>query len=208
MEHKFRRPAMLDPEMAEYIVGDEDPADGSGLAHSTAWALLGQPSVDFSEEEVPQVLEAVRSKGVDVIASAWARSPEFTLPGALWRIYLMYQWYQMNPGILYERYQEGVAVMKDGGVEPPGLIPNLDEVILAIEGVLAGYATEDDLAGVFEVAASAMRVLAASSKYGPQWITEDTHALANPVTRRQTALLDTASELDESAKQAKAGTLN
>ncbi|WRS30943.1 hypothetical protein U6G28_04475 [Actinomycetaceae bacterium MB13-C1-2] len=208
MEHKFRRPAMLDPEMAEYIIGDEDPADGSGLAHSTAWALLGQPSVDFSEEDVPKVLEAVRSKGVDILAGAWARSPEFTLPGALWRIYLMYQWYQMNPGVLYERYQEGMAAMKGGSGASLESAPNLDEVILAIEGVLAGYATEDDLASVFEVTAESMRVLAASAKYGPQWITEDTHALANPVTRRDTALLDTASELDESAKQAKAGALN
>lgn len=208
MEHKFRRPAMLDPETAEYIVGDEDPAIGSELAHSTAWALLGQPSVDFSEEDVPKLLEAVRTKGVDIVAASWARSPEFTLPGALWRIYLLYQWYQMSPGVLYERYQEGVAVMKDEDVKDTALVPNLDEVVLAIEGVLAGYATEDDLASVFEVAASVMRVLAASSKYGPRWITEDTHALAHPVTRRPAALLDTATELDESARQARTGTLN
>ena len=205
MERKFRRPAMLDPETAEYIVGDEDPADGAGLAHSTAWALLGQPSVDFSPEDIPQVLEAVRTQGVDVIAGSWDRSPEFTLPGALWRIYLMYQWYQLNPEILYDRYQLGLTALGRSG---DASAPNLDEVILAIEGVLAGYATEDDLASVFEATASAMRVLAASAEYGPQWITEDTHRLAHPVTRRPTALLDTADELDESVKQARAGTLN
>lgn len=208
MDRKFRRPAMLEPEAAEYIIGDDDPADGSGLAHSTAWALLGVPSADFSEEDIPKVLEAVRSRGVDVIAGSWDRSPEFTLPGALWRIYLMYQWYQLNPEVIGQRYDSGAKEMTKQGAADSKPVPSLGEVIRAIEGVLAGYSTEDDLAAICEACAQAMRVLAAGVAYGPQWITDDTHELANPITRRPAALLDTASELDESARQAKAGTLD
>lgn len=207
MERKFHRPAMLDPEQAEEIVGDEDPAVESEMAHSTAWALMGVPSADFSADDIPKVLEAVRSQGVDVVAASWSRSPEFTLPGALWRLYLLWQWGQLNPSALYERYQAGLDAMKQHDHDVASL-PNLDEVQLAIEGVLSGYATDDDLAPVLDSAAHAMRVLAASVQYGPEWITDDQHVLAHQVTRRPTALLDTADELEESARQARAGTLN
>ena len=54
-----RRPAILSPARAEAIVGDEDPAVASGIAHSTAWALLGIPDKDFDLEAslTPEKLE-------------------------------------------------------------------------------------------------------------------------------------------------------
>ena len=206
MTRQFHRPASLDPEQAEEIVGDEDPAAESGLAHSTAWALLGVPSEDFSAQDLPRVLSAVREQGVDVLAESWSRSPEFTLPGALWRLYLLLQWNELNPAALTERYAEGLAAMarQDHDVEAP----DLDEVMRAVEATLTGYATDDDLAPVLAAASHVMRVLAASVQYGPEWITTDDHVLAHRVTRRPTALLATADELDESARQARAGTLN
>lgn len=41
MSARFRRPAMLEPEDAENIVGDADPALRSDIAHTTAQLLLG-----------------------------------------------------------------------------------------------------------------------------------------------------------------------
>ena len=99
-ERAFRRPASLDQEEAEDIVGDEDPAAESEIAHTTAWALMGVPSGDFDEKATEKLRQSVRSEGVDIIAAAWARSPGFTLPGALWRIYLLCQCHQMNPEVL------------------------------------------------------------------------------------------------------------
>ncbi len=208
MEHRFRRPAMLEPEQAEEIIGDEDPAEGSELAHTTAWALMGVPNADFDEFTVEKLRETVRTKGVDVVAEAWSRSPEFTLPGALWRVYLVCQWHQMNPDVLQERYAEGKATMEAQGVANDDTVPDLDEVIRADEGLLAGYATEDNLAPVFEANADLLRVLAAGVTHGPKWIEDDRHELAHPVTRRADALIATALELDESARQAAAGTLD
>lgn len=208
MNHSFRRPAMLDPQDAEEIVGDEDPAVESEMAHSTALALMGIASSDFGEDDIPKVLQAVRTQGVDVIAGSWSRSPEFTLPGALWRLYLLWQWHQMNPEILQERYLDGKTAMERQGVANQHTVPDLDEVILAVEGVMGGYATDDDLAPVLEGAAALLRVLATGVSFGPEWITDDQHALAHPVTRRPTALIDTANELEESARQAQAGQLD
>ncbi len=207
MERKFRRPAMLDPEAAEEIVGDEDPAEESELAHATAWALMGVPAGDFDAQDVEKVKEAVRAKGVSIVAGTWARSPEFTLPGAFWRIYLLWQWYQLDAETIEKRYSDGLTAMQDRGLTEGQWIPPLPEVLRGVEGVLAGYASEDNLASVFESVAQTMRVLASGVRYGDTWITDDAHELAHHVTRRPVALTATAKELDESAAQAAAGQL-
>ena len=77
-----RRPAMLDAARAETIVGDEDPAALAGVAHTSAWALMGVGDETFPDEDVARLRAAVRDHGVDTVAHVWSRSPEFTLPGA------------------------------------------------------------------------------------------------------------------------------
>ncbi len=205
-ERRFHRPASLDQAEAEAIEGDEDPAAESEIAHTTAWALLGVPNADFDDKAVEQLRTSVRTEGVDIIAAAWSRSPEFTLPGALWRIYLLWQWHQMNPEVLQERFDEGVSAMAEKGFQSAP-IP-LPDVIRGVEGILAGYGNEDELASVLSAAAQSMRVMAMGVRFGPEWITEEGHVLAHTVTRRPQALLDTAKELDESAREAAQGTLN
>ncbi len=207
MDRKFRRPAMLDPEQAEEIIGDEDPSVESDMAHATAWALMGVPAGGFTEEDVDKAVDAVREQGADIVAAFWTRSPEFTLPGAFWRIYLLWQWHELNPDVVEERYGEGVRAMEARGVGGPESVPNLEETLKGVQGVLFGYATEEDLAPVFESAAQVMRVMAAGVRFGPEWVTQDDHQLAHPVTRRPQALLETANELDQSALDARAGTL-
>lgn len=206
-ERQFQRPASLDQAEAEAIEGDEDPAAESEIAHTTAWALLGVPNADFDDKAVKKLQNSVRSEGVDIIAAAWSRSPAFTLPGALWRTYLLWQWHQMNPEVLQDRYEEGIAAMREQGLDADGQ-PPLNEVIRGAEGILAGYGNEDDLAAVLEACAQAMRVMAMGITFGPEWITDEGHVLAHTVTRRPRALLDTADELQESARQAANGTLD
>ncbi len=203
MARKFRRPAMLGPEQAEEIVGDTDPAEETEIAHTSAWALLGVPEGDFDSEHVERLKAAVRSDGVDTIAGFWDRSSAITLAGAFWRIYLLWQWNEISPEVVAQRFQEGVEGL---GGDAAGK-PTLDEVLLAVGVVLSGSANEDQLAPVFEAAAQTMEVMAAGVEYGPRWIDTDEHELAHPVTRRADALLSTAQELRESARQARQGTL-
>ncbi len=207
MDRKFRRPAMLDPEQAEEIIGDEDPSVESDMAHATAWALMGVPAGGFSQEDVDKAVAAVREQGADIVAAFWTRSPEFTLPGAFWRIYLLWQWHELNPEVVTQRYDEGVQAMEARGVANEESVPSLQDTLKAVQGVLFGYATEEDLAPVFEAVAQVMRVMAAGVRFGPEWVTSDNHQLAHPVTRRPGALLETANELDQSALDARAGSL-
>ncbi|WP_350258414.1 hypothetical protein [Scrofimicrobium sp. R131] len=203
---RFRRPAMLDPKEAEEIMGDGDPAEEAEIAHTSAWALMGVPEGDFDQEHVDRLVEVVQSQGVDAIAGLWDRSSEITLAGALWRLYLLWQWHQLDPATVDERFDEGREALLAQG-ETPDSIPPLGDVLRGLEIVLGGRASEDQLSPVLEVAARTLEVMAAGVSAGPRWIESDEHELAHPVTRRPRALLDTAQELRESARQARQGTL-
>lgn len=202
-----RRPAMLDAARAETIVGDEDPAASAAVAHTAAWALMGVGDESFTDADVARLRDTVRSVGVDVIAHVWSRSPEFTLPGALWRLYLLHEWYHRDPGLVESRYAQGLRAPIIQGLEAPVQVRPLRAVMQEVDALLRGDLTDDDLDGVLAQASRAMRVLAAGES-GPLWIEDPTDPLAHRVTMRTSALLATADELDLAAREAAFGTLD
>lgn len=202
-----RRPAMLDAARAETIVGDEDPAASAAVAHTAAWALMGVGDESFTDADVARLRDTVRSVGVDVIAHVWSRSPEFTLPGALWRLYLLHEWYHRDPGLVESRYAQGLRAPIIQGLEAPVQVRPLRAVMQEVDALLRGDLTDDDLDGVLAQASRAMRVLAAGES-GPLWIEDPTDPLAHRVTMRTSALLATADELDLAAREAASGTLD
>ena len=183
-----RRPAMLDAARAEAIVGDEDPAS-------------------LAAEDVARLRETVRTRGVDTIAHVWSRSPEFTLPGALWRVYLLHEWYHRDPLLVAERYADGSHAPIIQGLEAPVELRSLSLIMEEIDSLLRGDLTDDDLEYVLREASRAMRVLAAGEA-GALWIEDPTDPLAHRVTMRHSALLVTADELDIAAREAAVGTLD
>lgn len=199
---KFRRPAMLSPADAEEITDKSNIGEDSDIAHASAWALMGVPSEEFNSDVISRFVATVRTNGVDIVAPLWDTSPAFTLPGALWRVYLLWQWHQLNPQVVSERFREGQEALEVLAQDSPPQ-PPLDEVLRAVEGLLAGYATEEELAAVLESAAQVLRVMAAGITYGPTWIVDPEDQLAHPVTRRPQALLDTAEELEAGALRAR-----
>ena len=205
MENRiFRRPARLGDEQADQIVGAADPADNMELAHTSAWALLGVPNADFNAETTRRLVETVRTQGVDVVAALWDQAPAFTLPGALWRLYLVWQWNQLDPDTLRARFEEGAHQIADDTDLPDW---QLDVILDQIDRALAGRVSEDDLEPLLTATAQALRLMAVGVA-GPEWISSDRDDLAHPVTRRPRALLDTADELAEGAAQALRGTLD
>ena len=150
-----RRPAMLDAARAEAIVGDEDPASLSAVAHTAAWALMGIGDETFSDEAVARLRETVRARGVDTIAHVWSRSPEFTLPGALWRVYLLHEWYHRDPILVAERYAEGSRAPIIQGLEAPVELRPLSLIMEELDSLLRGDLTDDDLEYVLREASRA-----------------------------------------------------
>lgn len=93
-----RRPAMLEPADAEQIRGDSDPALRSEAASATAHALLsGLPLTREDAEDASELLDDAGEGGLDAIAELWSRSPATTAPGALWRLFLVREWWSSDP---------------------------------------------------------------------------------------------------------------
>ena len=202
-----RRPAMLDSARAETIIGDEDPASLAAVAHTAAWALMGIGDDNFTDEDVARLRDTVRTRGIDTIAHVWSRSPEFTLPGALWRVYLLHEWYHRDPLLVAERYADGSRAPIIQGLEAPVELRSLRLIMEEVDSLLRGDLTDDDLEYVLGEASRAMRVLAAGEA-GALWIEDPTDPLAHRVTMRHSALLATADELDVAAREAAVGTLD
>lgn len=242
MTRAFHRPARLDPDVAEQIEGNADTAATSELAHHTAQLLTGGfasgtpvPGPDRRGEAAPvvtgagtgpapatdvltrdAVVDAVACHGVDQVAELWADSPATTLPGALWRLYLVREWIRRDPDLVERRYATEVdlrgadaqvlerfsAASSEGRRVPtPGQVrERLDEVLTGQAGGLAG------LAPVLVGAADFLAALAAGS--GATWIESESDELAYQVTRRDSALLATADELRQAAGRARVGTLD
>lgn len=218
MTRQFHRPARLDPEVAEAIEGGEDPAVASELAHRTAQALVGgfpEPDDARGMEPITRegVVAVVAAHGVDAVAELWADSPATTLPGALWRLFLVREWLRRDPALIARRYAvvvdltgagpEALARLEAALVEarpapaPERLRADLDRVLDGARGAGA-----PGLAPLLAATADFLRALAAGSD--PVWIEEDTDELAHRVTRRPRALPATADELDEAARRAAA----
>ena len=194
-----RRPAMLDAARADAIIGDEDPAATAAVAHTAAWALMGVGDETFTDADVARLRETVRTSGVDTIAHVWSRSPEFTLPGALW--------YHRDPLLVAERYAEGSRAPIIQGLEAPVELRPLSLIMEEVDSLLRGDLTDDYLEYVLGEASRAMRVHSAGEA-GALWIEDPADPLAHRVTMRHCALLVTADELDIAAREAAVGTLD
>lgn len=159
---RFRRPALLDPGSMDGFGAERlDPAVISQIAHETAAILLhtGRASEDSAVTE--RLVRLVDELGLDTIADLWAQRPPQSLPGALWRLYLLREWVRRDPVGAGHDYAEGighagVAAVIAGAGSPPGPTQMKELADVILRGVYAG-----DVALALERAAAFCRVVAA-----------------------------------------------
>ncbi len=214
-----RRPAMLDPEDADQLWGDSDPALASEAAHSTANAVVYGPSHHAEDEpQAQRIGRIIDAEGLDEIARLWSRSPAVTLPGALWRLYLLRAWLERDPETITMRFREGSAASAPAAVQEPGaetdgpadrealVAPQPAELDERLAQLFTGT-SETDVADILEQSAAFLRVLSQGTSADPRWRTHDDVA-AHAVTGRAGALAATADELEQAAVRARAGRLD
>ena len=190
---------MLDPRQADELQGDIDPAVRSELAHTTAGALVHQARAIDDPEVVDRLVRLVEAEGLDVVAAMWADSPPDTLPGALWRLYVIREWVRRDPQTLAERYRMGVAAAPVH-VAGPGVAATLGptELRSVVDAVLSGvYA--GDLAVALERGAAFCRVLATGAAFDADFVEDRDAAAALRMTRGAGSLVRTAEELEQAA---------
>jgi hypothetical protein len=207
-EPRFRRPARLDPRDAEEIAAAADPALRDEIAHTTAWAVVHRARAAEDPAVVERLVRLVESEGLDVVAALWADAAPVTLPGALWRLYVLREWVRRDPQTVALRYGlGGAAAPVDEAVAGVPAPPGPQDLRTLADAVLSGvYA--GDLAVALERAASFCRIRATGAAFDA-----DSREAADPdgadrLTRGGAGLQRTAEELEAAARQWRSGALD
>lgn len=141
---RFRRPAPLFNSVAEAIPGEPDPASSTDLAHDSAQALLDGVYRTADPEVVDRVVGLVAQEGLGDLAALWSASPATTLPGALWRLYVLHTWVQRNGDDVVRRYRAGSRTVPGlrylSGIAEP---PDVEQVRRTMDDILRGAFTGD-----------------------------------------------------------------
>ncbi|MFS0866773.1 DNA-directed RNA polymerase subunit beta [Microbacterium sp. 179-B 1A2 NHS] len=160
----FHKPVRRSPDSFDRSFAADDPAEVSRVAHATATALLSRVREAPRDEVIDRLVQFTDAHGIETIAELWSRSPARSLPGALWRLYLLQLMIHDDPrtaALLYERGRARLAsadAVIAGAPAPAGpdeLVALIDEIL---RGVFAG-----DFALALDRAASFSRVVAAGS---------------------------------------------
>ncbi|HWS57336.1 MAG TPA: hypothetical protein VN257_02265, partial [Actinotalea sp.] len=185
---------MLDPWAADELPGDIDPALRAEVAHTTAHAIVHQGRAAEDPAVVERLVRLVEAEGLDAVAGMWADSPATTLPGALWRLYVLREWVRRDPRTIAERYRLGVErAQVHGAVAGAASLPGPAEMVAVVDAVLSGVFA-GDLAVALERAGAFCRVLATGAALDADVVAGHDEALAVRMTRGASGLVRTAEE--------------
>jgi hypothetical protein len=194
-----RRPILPGSKLFESLPGAADPATVTEAAHRTA-ELLVRGVRDSEDAEVhARVVKLADEYGLDELAELWSDAPADSLPGALWRLYLLRSWVHSNAEEVSREFAAGrhyaeVHAVVAGVAEPPG--PT--EVREMVDAVLRGVAT-GDFATTLDRAAAFARIVAT----GRAHLADDGHDRVLSASK----LVETADQLQTSARAERAGQL-
>jgi len=194
-----RRPAMMSPAAMEAFGGTVDPMQEIEAAHQTAAVLVHAGRAANNPTVTARLVDLVEELGLSTVADLWAHRPARSLPGALWRLYVLREWVRRAPDEASLDYTAGVRFADvdhavAGAAEPPG--PS--EVTTLADAILAGV-FEGDLAVALERAAAFCRVVAAGRADRSE---------GEEAATRAAHLLDTADDLTAAASLWRQGELS
>jgi hypothetical protein len=193
---EFHKPVRRPAELFDRRFAAEDPAEVSRVAHSTAHALLSRAREDPDGEVVDRLVAFTAEHGIDDIAELWSRSPSRSLPGTLWRLYLIQLMIHDDPhtaALLYERGRVEIVSVDPvvaGAPTPAGP----DELVDLVDTILRGL-FQGDFAVALDRAAAFCRVEASGASH----LADDYEATeperASALTTRALRLADYATDL-------------
>ncbi|MBX3195458.1 MAG: DNA-directed RNA polymerase subunit beta [Microbacteriaceae bacterium] len=209
MADDFHRPVTLGSWALDAFVGGEDPAAIVRAAHRSAHLLLDRTRGSGDPEVVDRLVTYTDDHGIDALAELWARSSAASLPGALWRIYLVRVVIRQDPEGSATLFQRGTEVLAtiDPVVAGAALPAGPQEITELADRILRG-AFDGDFPDALERAAAFCRVTAAGALSVADDQDPTSPARASELTTRAQRLSITADELATCARLARADTLD
>ena len=130
--------------MVNQIAGGADPEQISELAHTTAASLLNRVHQTQDPEVVARVITLVDTEGVDLVAELWSHAEPDSLPGVLWRLYMLRTWMRRNRDSISRLWRVGepvaTAASAIAGVDQA---PTEDDIARIADSILSGAFTGD-----------------------------------------------------------------
>jgi hypothetical protein len=142
----------------------QDPAKVHAVAHHTARVLLERGSDAGSRELVDRLVAFADTHGLDTLAELWSTASPTSLPGALWRLYLVRSVVHHNlvdVKVLFEKGMDDLGTIDTvvaGAPDPltaEGLARLLDDIV---RGVFVG-----ELSVALDRAAAVARAVSAGA---------------------------------------------
>jgi hypothetical protein len=200
MADDFHKPTQYSGDKFDEFQGGQDPAQVHRAARETAHALLARARASEDPAVVERLVHYTDEHGIDAVAELWARSAPTSLPGALWRIYLIRVMIRQNPHDTAYLYQRGTEVLAtiDPVVAGATLPTGPEEITALADQILRGLFT-GDFAIALDRAAAFCRVTAAGATAVANDREDVDPARAAELTTRALRLSIFADELTASA---------
>ena len=198
MPAPFRRPASLSPAAQDMLPGEPDPALTAELAHRSAAALLSGVRDSADPAVVERVLTLVADEGLEDLAALWSAAAPTSLPGALWRLYVLHTWASRDPEDVLHRYRQGTRTVPGlrylAGMSEP---PDVAAVQQTLDEILRGAFTGDLAIALGRAGAVTMLIAYGSAHLADQGLG---HTAQSALTSTAERLLSTGEELAAAAR--------
>lgn len=200
----MRRP----PESFDNLIGAADPAERSRVAHATASALVERARTDATGDTSERLIAFAAENGIDEVAELWSAAPALSLPGALWRLYLLQASIRDDAAATALLYERGRIELRTADALIAGApAPASPEELAALVDTILRGVFRGDLAIALDRAAAYSRVQASGATH----LADDYEATeperATALTRRALRLSGFARDLSDSAAAWRAGVL-
>ncbi|CAH0196961.1 hypothetical protein SRABI76_01918 [Microbacterium oxydans] len=208
MPEQHHRPIHRPSSSFDNIVGSHDPAEETRIAHATASALLARVRADESGVSADRLVAFTAEHGIDEIAELWSKALPHTLPGALWRLYLLQLAIHSDArtaALLYERGRIELP-SADAAIAGAPVPVSPDELEALIDTILRG-AFRGDFAVALERAAAFCRVQASGATHTADDYEPTEPERASELTTRALRLSSYAQDLSAASALWRAGTL-
>lgn len=184
--------------------GGVTPSSRAEIAAATA-AVLVQAGRETDEPVDDRFIALVDRVGIDTLAALWRDSDPVSLPGALWALYLLRQWFHGNPEQVRLLWRAGSPLRPAdavvAGMAEPG---DAESVRATADAILAGV-YRGDVAVALERAAATFRVMAAGRRDLLDGLPDERRCVERELAERNERV---ATDLAAAAHRWRAGTLN
>ncbi|MCK0110761.1 hypothetical protein MWU75_01210 [Ornithinimicrobium sp. F0845] len=194
---RFHKPIPVPPESIDANTAAPDQLEVAEMAHRSAAVLVDRGRASDDPELQRRLVELPRTVGLQTLAEVWSERPARTLPGALWRLYVLDEWVQRSPEAVAQAFTAGAAHAEvyrviSGVVEPP----RPEDLRELTHQILSGV-YEGDLDVALERAAAFCHVAATGLAVLHE---SDDESSRSEELRRAARLQETAADLQACAK--------